>query len=464
MDLEDLIAALILPKDEKSYSFNLVGIVRHFATKPKVPTEQITAGAIETLREMQELNEAGEKHEDSGFDILKSIAKWGFKKIVKFVLRLAFRLMLNFARWIFREILVNGIKALVEWVVRPLLMEALGFIGVNPELWPFIAIGGGVVALGYTGWKMFFSKSKDSTPSKIKDASAESLAATREAADAAVTSKTIYETRPAAPTTEVAGAAVPVERAAPTTAARGQRMVKAEAPMPAGAPVEVPTGTDKDIMAMIQRHEGFKQRPYKDSLGLWTIGVGHLIGDGKSLPAEWDREFSLEEIQKLFAGDYIKHKMAAMKIPGFDTLNSSGQAALIDITYNMGPTWWHRWPTFTKDMQAHDIAGAAASLEDSKWYTQVGARAREVVGLLKSGAGKDQTQVASADTVQQTPPVTMAKASTPGAAQQGIAVGGTAPTTQASNVTPMRAGSQVASSSKDKNYINGPRGSLIAVG
>ena len=42
--------------------------------------------------------------------------------------------------------------------------------------------------------------------------------------------------------------------------------------------------SEQDIKNMIIDHEGIRYSPYKDSLGLWTVGVGHLIGDGKSLP------------------------------------------------------------------------------------------------------------------------------------------------------------------------------------
>src|ERR1700737_1987653 len=178
MDLSSLIEALILPKDEESYSFNLVGIVQHFSGKKPPPVKEITTGVVETFRELQELNEASDKHEGEGLNILKRIAKWGIKRIVKYVFKLAFRMITQFARWIFKKIIVNGVKALVEWVVRPVLMEALGFIGVNPELWPFIAIAGGVTALGYTGWKMFFAEPKDATPGKIGDESADALSKT----------------------------------------------------------------------------------------------------------------------------------------------------------------------------------------------------------------------------------------------------------------------------------------------
>jgi GH24 family phage-related lysozyme (muramidase) len=40
--------------------------------------------------------------------------------------------------------------------------------------------------------------------------------------------------------------------------------------------------TSDRAIKLIIHHEGFRNRPYRCPAGLWTVGVGHLIGDGKS--------------------------------------------------------------------------------------------------------------------------------------------------------------------------------------
>ena len=146
--------------------------------------------------------------------------------------------------------------------------------------------------------------------------------------------------------------------------------------------------SEDEIKKMIIRHEGIRNRPYQDSLGLWTVGVGHLIGDGKSLPQEWNREFSNDEIMKMFNEDYASHRLAAQRIPSFDKLNTKGQGALTDLTFNMGASWIDKWPMLKKQLASQDVSAAAANLEGSKWYGQVGGRAPEVVNLLRNGAPK----------------------------------------------------------------------------
>jgi len=144
--------------------------------------------------------------------------------------------------------------------------------------------------------------------------------------------------------------------------------------------------SEEEIKQMIIRHEGKRNRPYQDSLGLWTVGIGHLIGDGKSLPPEMNREFSDEEVMAMFEKDYAHHRSAAMNIPGFDKLDGRGQGALTDLTFNMGPSWISKWPKLKKQLDEGDTKAAAQNLEQSKWYGQVGNRAPTVVSLLRDSS------------------------------------------------------------------------------
>jgi GH24 family phage-related lysozyme (muramidase) len=143
--------------------------------------------------------------------------------------------------------------------------------------------------------------------------------------------------------------------------------------------------SDADIKKMIEGHEGKRYEPYKDSLGLWTVGIGHLIGDGKTLPPEWNRKFSEEEVMAMFEKDYEKHKkQAESNVPGFSKYDSMGQGALIDLTFNMGPGWPEKFKNTSAKLGAGDTAGAAAGLTDSKWYGQVGGRAPKIVGMIRN--------------------------------------------------------------------------------
>ena len=158
---------------------------------------------------------------------------------------------------------------------------------------------------------------------------------------------------------------------------------------PAGGPAGGGGGGNSPTKEMIKKHEGTRYRPYKDTMGLWTVGVGHLIGDGKTLPPEMNREFSQAEVDTMFDEDYKKHAAAARGIPGYSMLGVPAQGALEDLTFNMGPKWYKKWPNFTAQLAAGDTTGAANNLQRSDWYGQVGpGRGNDIVSLIGNDPGK----------------------------------------------------------------------------
>ena len=138
------------------------------------------------------------------------------------------------------------------------------------------------------------------------------------------------------------------------------------------------------VKQMIIRHEGMKTKPYVDSTGNWTVGVGHLIG--KSLPADMNREFSQQEVMGMFEQDFSKHYRIATATPGWDRANESGKAAMIDLAFNMG-AWWVKFPMTSLRLLAGDFTGAASGLRDSAWYKQVGNRGAEIVAMMAQAGG-----------------------------------------------------------------------------
>jgi len=163
-------------------------------------------------------------------------------------------------------------------------------------------------------------------------------------------------------------------------------------------------GTDSNIKKMIMQHEGKINFPYKDSKGLWTIGVGHLIGDGKTLPPEYaaykdnggpnDKKnnrtpaMTDAQVMDLFEKDFEHHKQIAMRTPNWNLANENGQTAMIDLAYNMGE-WWNTktWKNSkaVKGLKEGDFKAFADNMEDSLWYKQVGNRAVKVVDMIRNG-------------------------------------------------------------------------------
>lgn len=195
--------------------------------------------------------------------------------------------------------------------------------------------------------------------------------------------------------TKEGGTAQPEEKPKPKVAPQPKKEEVKPSPkpvevVPASKPTQT-TGQYENIKQMVIANEGWRNKPYKDSRGLWTVGVGHLIGNGKTLPKEWNREFSNQEVRELFEKDFAEHLKLAEKAPGWNLANEAGKAGLIDLTYNMGGYWYTKFKTAAGLLKDGKFKEAADEFKASKWYKQVGDRAPATVSLIRSGSATDKS-------------------------------------------------------------------------
>ncbi len=133
--------------------------------------------------------------------------------------------------------------------------------------------------------------------------------------------------------------------------------------------VTIPTGPLAD---RIKKHEGLRLQVYTDTTGHPTIGYGHKLKAGEDY---LKAGITKEQAEQIFAKDFEYHLNAAKKIPSFSEHPQSIQDALVDMTFNMGPTWYKGWPNTMKKLQAKDYAAVEKEILGSKYATQVKGRA-----------------------------------------------------------------------------------------
>jgi len=113
-------------------------------------------------------------------------------------------------------------------------------------------------------------------------------------------------------------------------------------------------------LALLKRFEGCSSTPYKDSGGLWTIGYGHLIGDGKTLPDKANYTLTQKEMDLLLKYDVGPRERAVERLcPVYLTQNEFD--ALVSFTYNLGAGALQR-STLRQKINRGDKAGAARVL------------------------------------------------------------------------------------------------------
>lgn len=143
-------------------------------------------------------------------------------------------------------------------------------------------------------------------------------------------------------------------------------------------------------LKMLKHHEGVRQRPYRDVVGLWTVGVGHLMYPEQArlpnrrnakpeytgvcredfqLKPEDNRVFSMEEVDGLLKSDLARFERG---VDNFITvpLRQNQFDALVSFSFNLGLGTLQR-STLRQKINRGDFEGAA---EEFMKYTMAGGK------------------------------------------------------------------------------------------
>lgn len=137
----------------------------------------------------------------------------------------------------------------------------------------------------------------------------------------------------------------------------------------------------KELTKLLVLHEGYRQKPYKDTVGKLTIGYGFNLDDVGLYPEECD--FIIQNRIRRIAVELEK------ALPWVDDLDPVRTAVLLDMAYNMGiPTLLTFKKTLAKIKEA-DYQTAASMMLQSKWARQVGKRAVRLSTMMRKGEWPD---------------------------------------------------------------------------
>jgi len=121
-----------------------------------------------------------------------------------------------------------------------------------------------------------------------------------------------------------------------------------------------------ELVAELVRDEGLRLKPYRDSVGKLTIGVGRNLDDVGISP---------DEAQYLLGNDIASAEaMLDLRVSWWRRLDEDRQRVLVNMAFNLG----ERLLGFERTLGAiangsYDVA--ADAMLQSKWAQQVGPRA-----------------------------------------------------------------------------------------
>lgn len=137
---------------------------------------------------------------------------------------------------------------------------------------------------------------------------------------------------------------------------------------------------------LIEESEDCVLTAYRDTRGLWTVGVGHLMDQAH----DWTGyTITQEQADEWLEQDSAHARVLATGFPYFRSMNEVRQAVCISMCFQLGnkPLYW---PHFMAALSAQDYVAAATAGRDSEWWrTQTPKRAEREMRMLESGQWQD---------------------------------------------------------------------------
>lgn len=138
----------------------------------------------------------------------------------------------------------------------------------------------------------------------------------------------------------------------------------------------------KSIEEQLELHEGKKNKPYKDSVGKLTIGIGRNLED---------KGLTDDECFYLLRNDIkeVKNQLSR-NLSWFSNLDLIRKKVLIDMGFNLGIPGLLRFKKFLSFIKTGNFEKAAEEMLDSKWAEQVGKRAERLSKMMATGKDYDE--------------------------------------------------------------------------
>jgi lysozyme len=136
--------------------------------------------------------------------------------------------------------------------------------------------------------------------------------------------------------------------------------------------------TDRNVLqALLIDQEDIRLKPYVDSVGKVTIGVGRNLTDvGITRP----------EALTLLDHDLDECIRDLTNFPWYPSMNTARQMAVISWRFNLGPTRFRKWTGTFAYLERGDYAGAARQFRrNRRYFAQVGRRATWIADTLETG-------------------------------------------------------------------------------
>ena len=124
------------------------------------------------------------------------------------------------------------------------------------------------------------------------------------------------------------------------------------------------------VLARQKMFEGFRGHPYRDTVGVWTIGYGCTVWNGTKVSE------STSLVTEPMAHNHMKKDMftaiadCQFLYPGFEDLSDVEQEVLIHMSFQLGRTKLRKFVKMNAAVERGDVQTWADEMTDSLWWMQ----------------------------------------------------------------------------------------------
>jgi lysozyme len=130
------------------------------------------------------------------------------------------------------------------------------------------------------------------------------------------------------------------------------------------------------LKLQLMRHEGVELKPYTDTVGKVTIGIGRNLTD---------KGITHDEAMFLLESDVDECVADCQTFPWFAGLSPVRQRVILDMRFNLGPSRLRGFHNTLAAVGRGDYEKAAKGMLASKWASQVKGRAVRLAEMMRTG-------------------------------------------------------------------------------
>ncbi len=131
------------------------------------------------------------------------------------------------------------------------------------------------------------------------------------------------------------------------------------------------------LKSQLERHEGLRLKPYRDTVGKLTIGYGRNLDDVG---------ITREEAELMLDNDIDEALKYLGTVDEFNGLDPVRQAVITNMCFNLGFYGLMSFRKMWRAIDRKDYSEAAKQMLDSLWARQVGGRSDELSRIMRTGS------------------------------------------------------------------------------